>query len=86
MSDHIKQQEVQEFFAKKVSFSWKTTELDSFVLSEWGNSKHMENMLLHLSLSSSAHSFKLLHNGCTEKPRESPKLLTKVRILAKEVN
>ena len=35
MSDHIEQQEVQEFFAKKVSFSWKTTELDYFVLSEW---------------------------------------------------
>ena len=35
MSDHIEQQEVQEFFAKKVSVSWKTKELDSFVLSEW---------------------------------------------------
>ena len=35
MSDHIEQKEVQEFFAKKVSFSWKTTKLDSFALSEW---------------------------------------------------
>ena len=35
MSDHIKQQVVEEFFAKKVSFSWKTVKLNSFVLSEW---------------------------------------------------
>ena len=35
ISDHIKQQVVQEFFARKVSFSWKTARLDSFVLSEW---------------------------------------------------
>ena len=35
MSDHIKQQVVQEFFSKKVSFSWKTAKLDSFVLSQW---------------------------------------------------
>ena len=37
MSDHIKQQDLQEFFAKKVSFSWKTAKLDSFVLPEWEN-------------------------------------------------
>ena len=36
ISDHIKQQVVQEFFTKKVSFSSKMTKLDSFVLSEWG--------------------------------------------------
>ena len=35
MSDHIKQQAVQEFFARKVSFSWKAVKLDSFVLSKW---------------------------------------------------
>ena len=35
MSDDIKQQLVQEFFVKKVSFSRKTAKLDSFVLSEW---------------------------------------------------
>ena len=37
MSDHIKQQVLQEFFAKKVSFSWKTAKLNSFVLPEWEN-------------------------------------------------
>ena len=37
ISDHIKQQVSQEFFAKKVSFSWKTAKLDSFVLPEWEN-------------------------------------------------
>ena len=30
ISDHIKQQVVQEFFAKKVSFSWKTAKLVFF--------------------------------------------------------
>ena len=35
MSDHIKQQLAQEFFPKKISFSWKMAKLDSFVLSEW---------------------------------------------------
>ena len=34
MSDHIKQQVLQEFFAMKVSFSWKTAKRDSFVLPE----------------------------------------------------
>ena len=37
MSDHIKQRVLQEFFANKVSFSWKTAKLDSFVLQEWEN-------------------------------------------------
>ena len=35
MSDHIQQQVVQDFFAKKLSFSWKTAKLNSFVSSEW---------------------------------------------------
>ena len=34
MSYHIKQKVVQDIFSKKVSFSWKTAELDSFVFSE----------------------------------------------------
>ena len=37
MSDHIKQQVLQEFFAEKVSFSWKMAKLGSFVLPEWEN-------------------------------------------------
>ena len=36
-SDHIKQQVLQGSFAQKVSFSWKTAKLDSFVLPEWEN-------------------------------------------------
>ena len=43
MSDHIKQLMVQEFFAKKVSFSWNTAKLDSFVLSEWKKQKIYRN-------------------------------------------
>ena len=42
MSDYITQQVLQEFFAKKVSFSKKTAILDSFVLPEWEN--HIENI------------------------------------------
>ena len=34
MSDHIKQQVVQELFTRKVPFCWKTAKLDSSVLSE----------------------------------------------------
>ena len=41
-SDQIKQQMVQEFFAKKFSFSWKTAKLDSFVLAGERSSKHIE--------------------------------------------
>ena len=37
MSDHIKQQVLKDFFARKVSFSWKTAKLDFFVLPEWEN-------------------------------------------------
>ena len=37
MSDHTKQWVLQEFFANKVSFSWKMAKLDSFVLPEWDN-------------------------------------------------
>ena len=35
MSDPINQQVVKEFFAKKISFSWKAAKLDSFVSSDW---------------------------------------------------
>ena len=39
LSDHIKQQILQDFFAEKISFSWKTAKLDSFVLLEWENQR-----------------------------------------------
>ena len=48
MSDHIKQQVSQEFFAIKVSFSCKTTKLDSFVLPEWENQHTYRNYLTYL--------------------------------------
>ena len=37
MFDHTKQRVLQEFFANKVSFSWKTATQDSFVLPELDN-------------------------------------------------
>ena len=62
MSDHVKQQVVQEFFARKVSFSWKTAKLDSFVLPEGGTSTHIENILTIWNRGSVAHCFNLLYN------------------------
>ena len=48
MSDHIKQQVLQEFFAKKISFSWKTAKLDYFVLLEWKNQHTYRKYLTYL--------------------------------------
>ena len=62
MSDHIKQQVVGEFFAKQVSFSWKTAKLDSFVSRSGRSSKHIEICYIFLSRGSVAHCFKLLHD------------------------
>ena len=47
MSDHIKQQMVQEFFAKKVSFFWKMARLDYFVLSEWEKKQLYQKYVTH---------------------------------------
>ena len=44
MSDHIKQQVLQEF-CQKVSFPWKMAKLDSFVLPEWENQLTYRNYL-----------------------------------------
>ena len=58
MSDNIKQQVVQEFFAKKVSFSWKTAKLDSFVLSELEKQQTCRKYVtILLSRGSVAHCF-----------------------------
>ena len=57
MSDHIKQQVLQEFFAKKVSFSWKTAKLDSFVLPEWENQHTYRNYLTYLESTQSGTLF-----------------------------
>ena len=48
MSDHIKQRVLREFFANKVSFSWKTAKLDSFVLPEWENQHTYRNLFTYL--------------------------------------
>ena len=44
----LKQQVLQEFFARKVSFSWKTAKLDFFVLPEWENQQKYRNYLTYL--------------------------------------
>ena len=63
ISDHIKQQVLQEFFAKKVSFSCKTAKLDSFVLPEWENQYTSKISYIPIwSRGSVAHCFNLLHD------------------------
>ena len=47
MSDHIKQQVLQELF-QKVSFPWKMAKLDYFVLPEWENQHTYRNYLTYL--------------------------------------
>ena len=46
--DHIKEQVLPEFFAKKVLFSWKTAKLDSFVLPECENQHTYQKCHTHL--------------------------------------
>ena len=61
MSDHIKQQVLEEFFAKKASFSRKTAILDFFVLPEWEN---QHTYLTYLESSQCG----------TEQPKEQPQI------------
>ena len=62
MSDHIQQQVLQEFFAKKVSFSWKMAKQDPLVYQSRRTSTHIENILPNWSWGSVAHCFNPLHN------------------------
>ena len=75
MSDHIKQRVLQELFANKVSFSWKTAKLDSFVLPEWEN-QHTYSILFYLFAVEAAWNTVLI--SCTmcgtEQPKEQPQI------------
>ena len=62
MSDHIKQRVLQEFFASKVSFSWKTANWILLFYQSGRTSTHIENILPICSRGSVAHCFNLLHN------------------------
>ena len=74
MSDHIKQQILQEFFAKKVSFSWKTAKLDSSVLPEWENQHTYQKFLPIWSRANVAHCFNLFHNVRYRTTEEQPQI------------
>ena len=68
--DHIKQQVSQEFFAKKVSFSWKTAKLDSFVLPEWEN-QHTSKISYPFRVEAAWHTVLICCTVCsTEKLKE----------------
>ena len=62
MSDHIKQRVLQEFFARKGSFSLKTAKLDSFVLPEWENQHTYRKYFTYLESRQRGTLFNLLHN------------------------
>ena len=73
MSDHIKQQVLQEFFAKKVLFSWKKEKLDSFVLPEWEN-QHTYRKYLFV-VEAAWHTVLICCTMCgTEQPKEQPQI------------
>ena len=71
ISDHNKQQVLQEFFVKKVSFSWKTAKLDSCVLPEWQN-KHTYRKYL-FEVETAWHTVLICFTMCrTEQPKKQP--------------
>ena len=71
MSDHIKQQVLQEHFAKKVSLSWKMAKLDSFVLQEWENQHTYRKYLF--GVEAAWHTVLIYCTMCAaEQPKEQP--------------
>ena len=66
ISDHIKEQFLEAFFVKKVSFSWKTTKSGSFVLPEW------ENQHTYRKYVTSLESRQRGTISSTEQPKEQP--------------
>ena len=71
MSDHIKQQVLQEFFANKVSISWKMAKLNSFVLQEWEN----QQIFYLFRVEAAWHTVLICCTMCgTEQPKEQPQI------------
>ena len=62
MSDHINEQVLQELFARKVLFFWKTAKLDSFVLSEREKQQAYRKYVTYYETRQRGTLFKLLHN------------------------
>ena len=73
MSDHTKQRLLQEFFANKVSFSWKTAKLDSFVLPEWDNQHTYRKYFTYFVVEAAWHTVLICCTMCsTEQPKNQP--------------
>ena len=76
MSDHIKQQVLQELFTKKVSFSWETEklDLDYVVLPEVGEPAHISKISYLFGVKAAWHTVLICFTMCgTEQPKNSPK-------------
>ena len=79
MSDHDKQQVVQEFFVRKVTFCWKPGKRKNWILLFYKSkrsSKHVENMSTYsVRVEAAWHT---ILNCCiicsTEQPREQPQI------------
>ena len=72
MSDHIKQQVVQEFFAKRSHSPGKWQDWILLFYQSGRRSNYIENMSHILSRGTMAHCFKLLYNVSTGQPTEQP--------------
>ena len=62
MSDHVKQQVVQDFLPERSHFPGKRQSWILLFYNSGTSSKHIENMSHILSQGSVAHCFKLMHN------------------------
>ena len=76
MSDHIKQRVLQEFFANKVFFSWKTAKLDSFVVPcRVGEPAHISKIFRLFVVEAAWHTVLICCIMCgTEQPKEQPQI------------
>ena len=74
MSDHIKQQLLQDFFCHKVSFSSKMAKPDSFVLPEWEN-QHTSKLSYLFGVEAAWHTVLICCTMCgTEQLKEQPQI------------
>ena len=71
MSDHIKQQVLQDFFPKKVSFSWKTAKTGFFCFTRVGEPAHISKIFYLFGVEAAWHTVLICCTMCgTEQPKE----------------
>ena len=74
MSDHIKQRVLQEVFANKVSFSWKTAKLN-FFCTRVGEPAHISKIFCLFVVEAAWHTVLICCTMYgTEQPKEQPQI------------